>query len=276
MIRIALVATVAGACAAAPPRPLVAEVQRGPATGARPNRVLVLRASCGSVEYHCPADFAHTVDGIVRGGLEFAGYNVVDSESLRLETRQRHEEQHSTTTTTENHNTTHYHRDILPIGSRIDSDGKTTTETDQRRHDPRRFRVRGSHGRSEARGPRTRRSDAIVSVRIVIGGTTGMWRPNQNVEVMSQARRRRGRCDVMGDPLLGELERLPTVTAALENAARCTIHAHLARAARDAELGAPIGNLPALRERFGVAGGDQRGAFVTADRFAEPRGRNGV
>ena len=98
-LRTCLVALGLAACGGAPPH-LTPEVAPGPATGAKPNRVLVLRASCGSVEYHCPPDFARTVDNIVRGGLEFAGYAVVDAETLRLQTRQRNVEQNTNDTTT--------------------------------------------------------------------------------------------------------------------------------------------------------------------------------
>jgi hypothetical protein len=222
MIRISFL--LATAACAAQPRPLVAEVQQGPATGAHPNRVLVLQASCGSVEYHCPSDFAHTVDGIVRGGLEFAGYNVVDSESLRLETRQRHVEQTATTTTTENHSTTHYHRDILPIGSRVDSDGTTSTQSDTD------VTVLDGSGFEDLTVDQKRDvlaragSDAIVSVRIVVGGTTGMWRPNQNVEVMVKLGVDQGDAMSWATRCTASSNDFSTVTAALENAARCAIH----------------------------------------------------
>ena len=94
---------VVAACGPAHPPALVPQIQPGPAAAAKPHRVLVLEAACGSVEYHCPADFARTVDGIVRGGLEFAGYTVVESESLRLQTRQRHVEQTSSTSGESSH-----------------------------------------------------------------------------------------------------------------------------------------------------------------------------
>jgi hypothetical protein len=223
MIRIALLATVLGACASQA-RPLVAEVQQGPATGARPNRVLVLQATCGSVEYRCPTDFTHTVDGIVRGGLEFAGYNVVDSESLRLETRQRHEEQTTTHTATENHNTTHYHRDILPIGSRVDTDGKsvTSSETDVTILDGSGFDDLTVDQKREVLARAG--SDAIVSVRIVVGGTTGIWQPNQNVEVMVKLGVDDGDAMSWATRCTASSNEFSTVTAALEHAARCAIH----------------------------------------------------
>src|SRR5215471_648882 len=91
-IQLGLLTIAIGACAHEQPVVLVPDVQRGPADVVPAGRVLALRASCGSVEYRCPKEFGQTVDAIVRGGLEFAGYTVVDDETLRNQTRQRHEE----------------------------------------------------------------------------------------------------------------------------------------------------------------------------------------
>src|SRR5215468_2176819 len=102
---------------------LVPDVQRGPANAAPPGRVLALRASCGSVEYRCPQEFGQTVDSIVRGGLEFAGYTVVDDESLRSQTRQRHEEHVVTRSDDTSRSRSDTHVDLIPLGQHATTEG---------------------------------------------------------------------------------------------------------------------------------------------------------
>ena len=210
------------ACGGSRP-PLFPEVQPGPAVEARPNRVLVLAASCGSVEYHCPSGFAKSVDGIVRGGLEFAGYNVVDAESLRLQTRQRHVEQNDSSTTTSSHDVTHVEGNIIPIGSTVTSEGSSTTTSSSE------LTILDGPGFEDLTVDERREvldkagSDAIVTVRIVVGGTTGVWRPNQNVEVMLKLGVNQGDSMAWASRCIASSNDFDTVTAALENAARCAV-----------------------------------------------------
>ena len=211
------------ACGGSRP-PIVAEVQPGPAHGAKPNRVLVLQASCGSVEYHCPPDFARTVDNIVRGGLEFAGYAVVDAETLRLQTRQRHVEQHTADEATQTLSTTRTEGNILPIGDTTTHDQVTTTHSESE------LTILDGPGFDDLTVDERKEvlakagSDAVVVVRIVVGGTTGVWMPNQNVEVMVKLGVNQGDSMAWATRCSASSNDFSTVTAALENAARCAIH----------------------------------------------------
>jgi len=212
------------ACAPTPPPALFPQVQSGPAASVHPNRVLVLQASCGSIEYHCPAEFAKTVDTIVRSGLEFAGYAVVDSESLRKDTRQRHEEH--TTADAASSSQTHVddEHDLNPF------DNHTTTTSSSTSHSNSSLVVLDGAGfedlsvddRHETLGKSG--ADAVASVRIVIGGQMGAWTPNQNVEVMVKLGVNQGDSMAWASRCSASSNDFSTVTAALENAARCAMH----------------------------------------------------
>src|SRR5688572_7255137 len=102
----------AACVSSAPPPRLAPQVQLGPGQSRRPQRVLVLDASCGSVDYRCPREYTDTVDGIVRGGMEFAGYALVQADQLRDRTRQREETHETERTTTASRTDTHVERPL--------------------------------------------------------------------------------------------------------------------------------------------------------------------
>jgi hypothetical protein len=210
-----------GPAVTAPP-PLRPEVQQGPAAGARPNRVLVLPAACGSVEQRCPKTYITAVDTIVRSGLEFAGYGLVESERLRNETRQRHEE-HGTTTTTSTSQSSSTVEKPLDFDEHASgaSHSSTTTETSFIVLDGPGFddlSIDERHAVLDKSG-----ADAVVSVRIVIGGQMGVWTPNQNVEVMVRLGVNRGDSMAWAARCTASSNDFATLDAALENAARCAI-----------------------------------------------------
>ena len=214
----ALGLVLAGCGAPAGPPPLRPEVQQGPAAGARPNRVLVLQAACGSVEQRCPRSYIDAVDAIVRSGLEFAGYSLVESEKLRNQTRQRHEEQGSTTTTSESStkiegpifDQTTANKSVTNTDTSfvvLDGPGFEDLSIDER------------HAVLDKSG-----ADAVLSIRVVIGGQMGVWEPNQNVEVMVKLGVNRGDAMAWASRCTASSNEFATVDAALENAARCAIY----------------------------------------------------
>ena len=83
-------------------RSLMGEGMRGPAAGPA-GRVLVITATCGSLETECRNTWAPAVDQIVLGGLEFRGYDTIDPQTLRKDERQRDEriEEHDSKQTNE-------------------------------------------------------------------------------------------------------------------------------------------------------------------------------
>src|ERR1041385_8000367 len=87
---IASIVVVAACGGSAPRRPLYAEVMHGPVAGPT-GRVLVITASCGSLETECRETWAPTVDQIVLGALEFRGYATIDPQTLRKDERKRDE-----------------------------------------------------------------------------------------------------------------------------------------------------------------------------------------
>jgi len=221
---LAVAATLAATACSHPPPPLIPEVQAGPARGVKPNRVLVLQAICGSVEYHCPRDFPQTVDAIVRGGLEFAGYAVVDSDTLRQDTRQRHEEHIESDSNQASRTHTDTEQDFNPfdIHTTTESQGTSHTTSTTTVLDGSNFEDLSVDARHEVLTKSG--ADSVVSVRIVVGGQTGMWVPNQNVEVMVKLGVNQGDTMAWASRCMASSNDFATVTAALENAARCAVH----------------------------------------------------
>jgi hypothetical protein len=218
---LALALAACGPAVTTPPA-LRPEVQQGPAAGARPGRVLVLPAACGSVEHRCPKTYITAVDTIIRSGLEFAGYSLVEGEGLRNQTRQRHEEHGRTTTTTSSQSSRTVEK---PLGFDEHAEGSsqstTTTETSFVVLDGPNFEdlsIDERHAVLDKSG-----ADAVVSVRIVIGGQVGVWVPDQNVEVMVKLGVNRGDAMAWASRCMASSNDFSTVDAALENAARCAI-----------------------------------------------------
>jgi hypothetical protein len=205
------------------PPVLYPQVQPGPASDARPTRVLVLPAGCGSVERPCPQSYITAVDAIVRSGLEFVGLNLVESETLLAQTRQRHEEQRTKTTNSETSSTT-------TMESPLGFDNTVTRNTTSTSTENERFVVLdGPTFEDMALAERQALlaqsgADAVLSVRIVIGGTIGVWAPNQNVEVLIKLGVSQGDAMAWASRCIASSNDFTTVDAALEAAARCAIY----------------------------------------------------
>ncbi|MEO8703887.1 MAG: hypothetical protein ABI867_27810 [Kofleriaceae bacterium] len=232
-MKAALLVVLVACVAPSSPPVLHPEVQAGPAAAAKPNRVLVLHAACGSVEQRCPRAYIDAVDAIVRGGLEFAGYNLVEGETLRNQTRERHEEHTSETTTTNHASRTHVQRDWAPDDHITStSQGGSTKETSLVVLDGPGFEDLAVDERRDVLDKAG--ADAVLSVRIVIGGQIGVWVPNQNVEVMVKLGVNLG-ADASSDAMAwasrcsASSNEFATVDAALEHAARCAIQGGTAR-----------------------------------------------
>lgn len=218
-----LAAGAAGCNTPRQPPVLYPQVQPGPAAGVHPTRVLVLPAGCGSVEWQCPQSYITTVDTIVRSGLEFVGHNLVESETLLNQTRQRHEEQKTRTTTHDSTSVTEMERGLAPDDTITRTERSATTETE--RH----VILDGPTFEDLAVGERQAvlaqaGADAVLSVRIVIGGTIGVWAPNQNVEVLIKMGVAQGDAMAWASRCMASSNDFTTVNAALEAAARCAIY----------------------------------------------------
>lgn len=198
---------------------LAPQVQTGPANGTPAGKVLVLHAACGSLDQPCPPSYIETVDNIVRGGLEFAGYSLVEGESLRNETRQRHEE--VSTTTSSSQNVTDYERGLAP-DDRITNTSSSETRTS--------FVVLDGPGWEDLSVDERHQvlakagANSVLSVRIVVGANVGMWTPDQNVEVMVKLGVQQGDAMAWAARCLASSNDFATVNAALEHAARCAIY----------------------------------------------------
>ncbi len=198
------------------------QVQPGPAAAYKPTRILVLPAACGSVELPCPTSYIEAVDAIVRGGLEFVGHNLVESESLFAQTRQRHEEINSKTTTSDASSATNLDH---PLFDETISSGSSSVTTESSRQvilDGPTFEdlaVLERHQVLKDAG-----ADSVLSVRIIVGGRMGVWMANQNVEVMVKLGVNQGDDMAWASRCMASSNDFKTVDAALEAAARCAIY----------------------------------------------------
>lgn len=169
--------------------PLTAEVMRGPASGPA-GRVLVMTATCGSLEEECRNTWAPTVDQIVLGGLEFRGYDTIDPDSLRKDERKRDE------TIQEDHERVESERTtsgggagfigLLPFAGGGASSSKTITVR-QSRHKTivlqgasfEDLRLEDKQALMQLAGANT-----VVTTRVVVGANYGTWTRAQLVEVI--------------------------------------------------------------------------------------------
>jgi hypothetical protein len=202
---------------------LVPQVQPGPAQGAKPARVLVLQTNCGSLEFKCPKNYIATVDTIVRSTLEFSGLKVVNAEDLRLQTRQRHEEHETTETQTSSQSATHVERTLAPDDHITnESQSQSTTEKTTVVLDGPGFDDMTPAERDEVMAQAG--ADGVLVVRVVVGAMELGWTPNQNVEVMVRLAVNKGDTMAWASRCMASSNDFSTVTAALENAARCAVY----------------------------------------------------
>jgi hypothetical protein len=212
----------AAACAARPAPVLYPEVQRGPAAGASPRKVLVLTASCGSMEYRCPREHTDTVDGIVRNALDLAGYALVAAETLRHHTRQRHETHEHERTTDQASSSSHDERTLAP-DRRFHSEQASVTERQSS------VVVLDGPGFEDLTVAERRQviaeagADAVVTVRVVVGASTGVWSPNQTAEVLVKLALDGGETMAWAARCQASSNDFASVTAALEHATRCAM-----------------------------------------------------
>jgi hypothetical protein len=212
----------AAACAGAPPAPPQGEVAWGPARAARPNRILVLSATCGSVEFHCPREYVETVDAIVRSGLEFDGYHLVETRDLLAKTRAR-QETLDTAVSHEHATSTGVHDG--PLVPRAEDTG-TVDRSSESEH--RTVVLDGSVFEDLAVGERKAvlaeaGADGVVTVRLVVGAEMGMWNPDQGIEVLIKLAVADGDVMAWASRCTSRSGAFQTANAALENAARCAV-----------------------------------------------------
>jgi len=106
---LACAALVLGACASVELAPTATMTRRGPAFGQPAHRVVTLPATCGALDVlqqtaelqapdRCTSGDLGSIDGKVRALLDFAGADVVASDTLNAQTRSRREIETRTTT----------------------------------------------------------------------------------------------------------------------------------------------------------------------------------
>ncbi len=196
------------------------EVMAG--TGRATGKVLVLSAQCGSVEQRCPDSYSDAVDEIVRSGLEFNGYPLLDPATLQDTTRSRYEVHEQT----DSDNVSKSQQSHDTLGLRTGGDKSEThiwrvTEKKTVILDGPTF----DDLSIEARDSVIARSGAgsIITTRIIVGANVGVWSPDQTVEVQVKLGTGRDNTMVWASRCTSNSNEFSTVSAALESATRCAM-----------------------------------------------------
>jgi hypothetical protein len=210
--------------------PLHAQAMRGPAAGPS-GRVLVITASCGSLEEECRDTWAPTVDQIVIGALEFRGYDAIDPESLRKDERRR-EERIEETSSRDEHSASSKGGgvgfiSIIPIGGAAGGENHSLTVSKSRHktivlqgasfED---LRLEDKQALMKLAGAET-----VATTRVVVGANYGTWTMEQNVEVVVKLAAANTGDMRWSTRCMASSIGYPTVEAAIENAARCATSA---------------------------------------------------
>ena len=225
---------VVAACGGATPhqsqRVLQPEAMQGPAAGPA-GRVLVITATCGSLETECRNTWAPTVDQIVLGALEFRGYDTIDPASLRKDERKRDEkiEEHDS-------RTEHHHSEtgggvgfigVIPFGGAGGGEGSSVTVTHSRHRtvhlegaNYEDLRLEDKRALMQLAGAAT-----VATTRVVVGANYGTWTAAQNVEVIVKLAAADTGDMRWSTRCIASSRDYPNVENAIENAARCAASA---------------------------------------------------
>ena len=206
------------------------QAMRGPVTDP-PGKVLVMSATCGSVERECRSSWAPAVDGIVVSGLEFHGFATIDPASLRKDERQRQEtdvagETRSTSDTSATVTSIGVVA-VIPIAAHESSAHHSVTLVESHQKtivlDGASFEDLTLEDRQHLTS--AAQAGSILTTRITVGANYSNWTQAQTVEVMIK----------LESPTTGEMlwstrcaagsDQFASLDAALEHAARCAVSA---------------------------------------------------
>jgi hypothetical protein len=203
---------------------------RGPVTEP-PGKVLVMSATCGSVEHECRDTWAPAVDALVVSGLEFHGLATIDPAALRKDERKREETTVTTDTTTVHDGSSHQSGlevvGIIPIAGRTNSTSHSVTVVESKQKT---VRLEGASFEDLTLADRQQlttlaQAGSVLTTRITVGANYSNWASAQEVQVMLK----------LASPKTGEMmwstrctassAQFASIDLAIENAARCAITA---------------------------------------------------
>jgi hypothetical protein len=222
----------------APSAAMRAEAMRGPAAGPS-GRVLVLTASCGSLDDECRHTWAPSVDQIVLGALEFRGFDTIDPQSLRKDERTRDEKIEEANARNESTASSSSSASgggagfigIIPVGGVGASSSESSSQSltvSYSRHKTvilqganfEDLRIQDKQALMKLAGAQT-----VATTRVIVGANYGAWTIAQNVEVVIK----------LADAATGDMRwstrcmassaNHSNVELAIEHAARCATSA---------------------------------------------------
>jgi hypothetical protein len=228
-LRTSLCALLVG-CSSSSAPVLHPQAMRGEVTDP-PGKVLVMSATCGSIEQECRDTWAPAVDGLVMSGLEFHGYPTIDPAALRKDERTRTETKVSGETATVSDSTTHVtSADLLFVFPVLGASSTTSHSVQVVNSRQSTVVLEGARFEDLTLADRQQLTDAaqagsVLTTRITVGANYGNWKVAQNVEVMIK----------LASPTSGRMlwstrceassEQFASIDQAIEHAARCAVGA---------------------------------------------------
>jgi hypothetical protein len=214
------------ACATASPRPLTPETAQGIAAGPA-GKVLVISASCGSMQSQCRPTWSEAVDGIVVGGLEFHGYSTIDPSTLRKDAAERSEstvsDDSTRTHTSKNKSTGVGLVGMWPVIARNDT---TTSSISVSQSKQKTVVVTGATFEDLPLDDRRELlrfagAESVLSTRLVVGANYHNWSSAQFVEVMVKLSAAADGSMRWATRCVASSSDFASVEAAIDAAARC-------------------------------------------------------
>jgi hypothetical protein len=213
LLALSSLVTMTGACATSRPThvTLTPQARLGPAYSTKPARVLLAPPSCGSLQAPCPRELVESVSTIVASELELRGHSVSARAELVPSPRERAETYDESTRTS-----------------------KTTGPIFEHRHAERttRTHVELFGSTYEDLPPAERRAlmaesgaGGVVTVRVILGATDGVWSPSQDVEVLVRLGVSQTDDMAWASRCVARSDEFASVAHAVEHAARCAMKA---------------------------------------------------
>ena len=222
---------VVAACGGTAPRyPLIAEAMRGPSAGPA-GRLLVMTATCGSLEAECRSAWAPAVDQIVLAALEFRGYDTIDPQTLRKDERKRDEriEEHDSDVSNRSRESSGGigFIGILPIAGAGGSKTANVTISHSRHRTVILSGANYEDLRLEDKKALMSLAGAasVATTRVVVGANHGTWTLAQNVEVIIKLTAADTGDMRWSTRCMASSKGHRNVEAAIEDAARCAASA---------------------------------------------------
>lgn len=218
------------AACGSPPPVLHPQAMRGEVNDP-PGKVLVMSATCGSVEHECRDTWAPAVDGLVVSGLEFHGFATIDPAALRKDEAQRQETTVDSETKSTNDSSSHVtSAEVVLVIPIVGVTNSTSHSVSMTKSHQKTVVVEGARFEDLTLEDRQRLTEAsqagsVLTTRITVGANYSNWTVAQNVEVMIKLASPTSGAMLWSTRCSASSDQYASIDAAIENAAKCAVSA---------------------------------------------------